>query len=117
MNDQSPRSGGMPPIGCNLAEPARSARRIAISDDLFRQVEEVQELDDGFAYRDPAAEAWAGKLPDFIAAERRCRPFFTFDLAFEPNDGPLWLRLRDAAEIKAIIRDGLIGSTEPLSPA
>ncbi len=59
----------------------------------------------------------AGKLLDFIAAERRCRPLFTFELAFEPNDGPLRMRLRGSAEIKEFIRDGLIGSTEPPSPA
>ena len=116
MNDQAPRADASP-LACNLSEPDLARRRDAISRDLFQHAEEIRELKDGFAYRYPAVEPWAGKLLDFIAVERRCCPFFTFELAFEPNDGPLWLRLRGLAEIKAYIRDGLTGNSEPVSLA
>jgi hypothetical protein len=41
----------------------------------------------------------------FVAEERACCPFFTFELHYEPNLGPIWLRLRGSAEIKALLRD------------
>jgi hypothetical protein len=41
----------------------------------------------------------------FIAEERACCPFFTFELQYEPNLGPIWLRLRGSADIKALLRD------------
>ncbi len=40
---------------------------------------------------------------DFVAVERRCRPFFTFEVVFEPHDEPLWLRLRGSSAIKAFL--------------
>jgi predicted ester cyclase len=49
------------------------------------------------------------KVLEFVAAEKQCCPFFTFELAFEPDDGPLWLRLRGSAEIKAFVRSELDG--------
>jgi hypothetical protein len=45
----------------------------------------------------------------FIAVEKECCPFFTFELALEPNDGPVWLRLRGSAEIKAFVMAELDG--------
>lgn len=44
-----------------------------------------------------------------IAAERQCCPLFTFEIVFEPNDGPLWLRLRGSAEVKSFIAAQLDG--------
>ena len=95
----------MQPIACTLSGPDFAARRETIAHDLFGQVERVVELDDGFACRFASADPWPAKVLDFIAAERRCCPFFTFEMVFEPDDGPLWLRLRGSAEIKSFLRD------------
>jgi hypothetical protein len=37
--------------------------------------------------------------------KKRCFLFFTFELHFEPNLGPIWLRQCGSAEIKALLRD------------
>ena len=103
MSDDENRSGDGPAIACNLLGPELAGRKDAISRDLFAHVERVEELPDGFAYRFPAAEPWAAKVLDFVAVERRCCPFFTFEIVFEPHDGPLWLRLRGSAEVKAFV--------------
>ena len=36
--------------------------------------------------------------------ERTCCSFFQFELVFELNEGPIWLRLRGAENVKAFIR-------------
>ena len=50
---------------------------------------------------------WATKLLDFIVFERACCPFFTFELTFEPDSGPIWLRLRGQEGVKEFIKQDL----------
>jgi hypothetical protein len=97
---------------CLLSEREQALRGDELGRDLFARVEEVAELPDGYAYRFPAEEAWTETLLGFVAAERRCCPFLTFELAFEPHGGPLWLRLRGSAEIKRFVRETFV----PLTP-
>lgn len=98
-----------PCLACNLVGRELADRKDAIARDLFAHAERVEELPDGFGYRFPAAEPWAARVLDFIAVEKRCCPFITFELVFEPNDGPLWLRLRGSDAIKAFVRAELNG--------
>lgn len=109
MSDQVTQHIDEACIACKLLGQEFAERKEAISRDLFAHVEQVEELPDGFGYRFPAAEPWAAKILEFIAAEKQCCPFFTFELVFEANDGPLWLRLRGSAEIKAFVRAELDG--------
>ncbi|MBA2278353.1 MAG: hypothetical protein H0W06_11375 [Chloroflexia bacterium] len=102
-------------IACNLLGREFAERKEAITRELLAHVERVDELPDGFAYRFPAAEPWSAKVFDFIAAERQCCPFFTFEVVFGPNDGPLWLRLRGGADVMAFIAAELAGGD--VSPA
>ncbi len=102
-------TGDEPGIGCNLVGREFAERKEVITRDLFAHVERIEELPDGFGFRFPAGDSWAAKALDFIAAERQCCPFFTFELVFEPNGGPLWLRLRGSEEIKAFVLAELDG--------
>ena len=45
----------------------------------------------------------------FVAAERRCCPFLTFEIAFEPHGGPVWLRLRGSPRIKQFVAETFTG--------
>ncbi|MCA1667279.1 MAG: hypothetical protein LC793_07750 [Thermomicrobia bacterium] len=91
------------PIACTLSDPERIARQETLSTELFARVEEVQECADGYAFRFPADAEWAAKLTAFALFERECCPFFTFELIFAPNYGPLWLRLRGGEGVKQFI--------------
>jgi hypothetical protein len=94
-------------IACKLLGPEFAERKEAITRDLFAQAQRVEELTDGFAYQFPATDPWPSKVLEFVETERQCCPFFTFEIVFEPNDGPLWLRLRGSDEIKAFIQTEL----------
>src|SRR5882672_7181245 len=65
---------------------------------------EVQALPDGYAFRFPAEQATVLLISEFMARERLCCPFFTFELVTEQEDGPLWLRLRVREGVKDFIR-------------
>jgi hypothetical protein len=107
MERHDTTSNDAPCLACSLVGPEFAARKEAITRDLFAHVDRVEELPDGFGVRFPAADPWAAKALEFIDAEKQCCPFFTFELAFEPDDGPLWLRLRGSEEIKAFVRTEL----------
>jgi len=49
----------------------------------------------------------AQRVLDFIQGERSCCLFFTFELVFLPNQGPLWLHIRGPEGVKEMIKDML----------
>ena len=66
---------------------------------------QLQELEDGYAFQFPGEPDWIQRVLSFVTEERQCCPFFTFELQFEPNLGPIWVRLRGSAEIKALLKE------------
>ncbi len=109
MSDHLDQPTDEPCLACNLIGSEFAERKEAFSRDLFAHADRGDELPDGFGFRFPAAEPWVARALDFIAVERQCCPFFTFELVFEPNDGPLWLRLRGSEAIKAFVVSELDG--------
>lgn len=95
------------PIACHLPEPALVQRQQELKATLFQRVTAVQELADGYALRFPGDETTAETLLTFIQFERRCCPFFHFELSFEPAQGPIWLRLRGGEGVKEFIHEEL----------
>lgn len=92
------------PIACTLGDANERRLRETAVDDLVGRAEAIEELPDGYALRYADAERELDALLAFVRAERRCCPFFTFELVFEPDEGPVWLRLRGSAEIKAFMQ-------------
>ena len=92
-------------IACLLSERDYAIRSEELAGGLFTTVEEVVELPDGYAYRFAGADNPLESLLEFIAAERRCCPFLSFEIAFEPHGGPLWLRMRGSPRVKAFIAE------------
>lgn len=95
------------PIACNLTGGELAQRGTEVND-VFSSVEQVKELADGYAFRFPGDELWVGKLVEFILEERACCPFFTFELVFGPNQGPLWLHLRGAEGVKDFVASAFV---------
>jgi len=93
------------PVACKLSERDLAIRRESVNAELFQNTEQVDELPDGYAYRFPGTDASLAAVTEFIASERRCCSFFTFELVFEPAEGPIWLRLRGSEAIKAFVRE------------
>ena len=92
-------------IACLLSERDYAIRSEELAGGLFTTVEEVVELPDGNAYRFAGADSPLESLLEFIAAERRCCPFLSFEIAFESHGGPLWLRMRGSPRVKAFIAE------------
>lgn len=71
----------------------------------FRQARiETKELSDGYEFRLNSETVSITELAEWISAERKCCPFFGFEIELQRNNGPLWLKLRGADGVKAFIR-------------
>jgi hypothetical protein len=94
------------PLACNmLALDAEGRRRHkSVTEQMRASTKEAQALPDGYAFRFSADQSTILLVSEFIARERLCCPFFTFELVAERDDGRLWLRLRGRDGVKEFIK-------------
>jgi hypothetical protein len=105
------------PVACTLSDRDLALHGDEIARTLLGGRQETRELADGYALRFPGVETWARRLLAFIEDERACCPFFTFELVFEPQQGPLWLHLRGPAGTQELVADLLgRGEEQQLTP-
>ncbi len=95
------------PVACRLSGPEISDRKKLLGS-VFEEVRWVEELEDGYAFGFPGSRGWAGKLVEVVSAERACCPFLTFALLFEPENGPISLRVTGPEGAKAFIEAELM---------
>jgi hypothetical protein len=95
------------PLACNLNAFGTDERQRYgnLTKQLRSAFAEVRELDDGYAFRTSLERVSPAAIVEWIALERKCCPFFGFDLRYEADQGPVWLRLTGRPAIKDFIRD------------
>lgn len=103
MNNRIEEASAVLPIACSLPEPEQTERGEEISTSILSEVQQRIELQDGYEFLFPGTDALAAKLLQFITTERECCRFFTFELIFDPNLGPIRLRLRGPEGAKGFI--------------
>ena len=103
MNDANAEK--VSPFACDMSaiEPDRRGEHIATIDELFRVVEDIRELPNGYAFKLPDESNVLIKAAEFITLERLCCPFFGFAIEAEPEGGALWLSLTGRAGVKPFI--------------
>lgn len=93
------------PVACTLSAREQTARRILLSQRFLDAVQKIEELADGYAFSFPGGEeVWIARLTEFVAFERKCCPFLSFELLFEANQGPIWLRVRGGDAAKEFVK-------------
>ena len=105
MSPETGRTAKRLPVACELPEGGQRSRREGISREIFSGCENVRELENGYEFVFPSGEEWVEKLTRFIALERECCRFFTFELLFEPELGPISLRMRGPVGTKEFLAD------------
>jgi len=80
------------PLAClveAIPEHERSAH-FQLAADLFRhRAEERKDVPNGYAFR--FSPDTLEQVAQFLANERRCCPFLSFDITIASGGGPLWL--------------------------
>lgn len=98
------------PIACkpNAIDEDEREQHKTNSEKLFASIEEWMELPKGYALRIPTKTELIEKAGAFIAQERKCCPFFSFNLEVTPDGGTVWLKLTGNKEVKKFIKQNVI---------
>ena len=93
------------PFACDMEAIAVDQRgeHLLKIDKLFRAVEGVRELPNGYAFRLPNESGVLLTAAEFIVLERLCCPFLGFRLEIEDEGGPVWLSLTGREGVKPFI--------------
>src|SRR5262249_55964870 len=92
------------PFACNLNALTKTERNshAQVSRRLWDAVQERRELSNGYAFRLPA-DAFV-TAAEWVSLERRCCPFFSFELEVAKDGGPVWLRPTGRDGVKPFMR-------------
>src|SRR6185369_15523144 len=71
---------------------------------LYCQVQEIQELADGWVWRLPNTPQVLTLVAEDLNMERLCCPFVNYTLEIEANHGPFWLRMTGGEGVKEFLK-------------
>jgi hypothetical protein len=91
-------------IVTQFLDPALALRREMLVTGLFKYVSDIQEIEDGYAFKFRRSELLIRRIADYIVFEGQHSPKLTFTLVAESNEGPLWLQVRGSESEKEHIR-------------
>lgn len=91
------------PIACSLTETELRERRSEVLGKAARAIVEVQEQEDGYAYRFRPDDEALEQLFRLVSLERKCCQFLRFRVTAEPGEGPLWLEVTGPSGAKEFI--------------
>lgn len=91
------------PIACDLSALEDPKQHERDSESLWNERQELREMKDGYALRFPGSMDYAERLLDFVRRERRCCPFLTFQIIFEPEGRRIWLFLGGDERVQAYL--------------
>ncbi len=99
-----------PPIACDMTaiDDDEHEDHLENGEAVFEAISEIQEIDNGYAFKLPPETELIQQASAFIAKERLCCPFFEFSLNIGANRGPVWLRLTGREEVKPYIKENLL---------
>jgi len=116
------RDGAAIPVACDLTvfTPAARAEHLARSQGVLGSVDRLTEEADGFVLAFAASPSSRVEVEHWIEAERRCCPFFQFEV-WELH-GDLFVRVSGPGAAKEILRAGIkrygrVGKTTQTRPA
>lgn len=91
-------------FACNMKalSTAERARYQEVTKTLLETAQEKRELPNGYGFRLPAASLMSAA--EWVSLERRCCPFFAFEIEQSRDEGAVWLRVTGSEGVKAFIR-------------
>src|SRR5215204_4234002 len=105
MHGEAARERIEVPLACRWSalSAVQQERKRVLYRQLRAAVEEVVELEDGYAFRHSSDRALLLAVAEFVANERLCCPFFEFGITVERDGGPVWLRMTGGEEAKRVL--------------
>ncbi len=94
-------------IACNLdaLSPSERVRRLELARTIQDSSTSIDESDSGYRVQLPNESEICERALEFILLERRCCPFLSLELVFEPGDGAVVLAIGGASGVKQFLRE------------
>lgn len=99
------------PIACDLGALSfeQRVREQALLQEFKPLFREAQETDRGYSVAVPADPPVLSRLGEFLALERLCCPFLTFQLSVPADHGLMILQIDGPPGAKAFLRNEFLG--------
>jgi hypothetical protein len=95
-NATAQQQATVPPRGfiCNIngIPSEKRAHYRQLVEALPHAITERRELSDGYSFRVENGLLTTDQLVEWVNLERQCCPFFGFEILWEPENGPVWLK-------------------------
>ena len=89
---------------CRLQGPELTKRLALLKEEIFNEVKSVKEFDRGYSFEFVVSEEFVIKLMDYVLSERKCCPFFQFDVSFPPGKEHFSLTISGSPDAKEMIK-------------
>jgi len=95
------------PFACNLKafQPEERKQWRKLIEEVTSAVVIARELPDGYALQVDGNRVSLVRVAEWVVLERKCCPFFDFELNLHGEDGSLWLNLKGRDGVKDFIRE------------
>ena len=103
---RAPAAAEAVPVACDLTvfTAAERAAHLARTRTLFAAIERVREEEDGFVFAFASNPVRRSEIEHWMEAERRCCPFYQFEVRDEGAGRAVVLRISGPPAAKAILR-------------
>jgi hypothetical protein len=94
-------------LTCNIngiPAPQRARYELLVAT-LRRAIQTRRELPDGYAFLMDTRQIDTGQLAEWVELERKCCPFFGFEISWDRQPEAVWLHLTGPEGVKAFILD------------
>ncbi len=112
-DDAVPPAGDACGPNCRLPAAEQALRRTLFETNIRPRIEEIRELESGYALRFAADDDLILDLANWVKAERNCCDFLEYAIRVTPREGPLWLEVSGDTQGKRFISGSLGISTWP----
>jgi hypothetical protein len=104
---QQPATPAASGFTCNMngMAPEERVRYGQLVRSLRHSILVRHELPDGYTFEMNVKQMSTNQLAEWIELERRCCPFFGFEIHWDSENGPVWLHLSGPEGVKEFILD------------
>jgi len=96
-----------PSLVTQASDPSLALQRHMLVSSLFKYAAEIQEIEDGYAFKFRRSELLIRRIAEYIVFEGQHSPQLVFVLVSEPNDGAVWLQVRGSDSEKEHTRTAI----------
>jgi len=95
-------------LSCNLTDQKLAKRKVILKEKIFKNVDQIEELENGYAFNFKEKEGLDAELMEMVAVERSCCPFFEIKLHFLPYKKGISLEITGEEGVKEFLKTELL---------